>query len=409
MLYCGIDWSWEQLTLFIIDDKGNPIKDFVISNDLDGFMYALFNIRQLCKEHDIIFAIETSNQRVIDFLISYDYKVYLINSNSMDKFRNRYKTSGVKSDSFDAFVIANVLRTDISTLNEVAADDQLTQELGMVLRDRESLIELKTRLSNQLRDSLRQYFPQALDLFKDISCIVSLQFLEAFPTHCDAKKATKKQIQSVLRENGYYSEKKLLEITRALGKKQFPPRANSIRARKEFTLSLVSMIKPLVRQIKAYDEKIESLLEKHPDTKLFLSLPGVGNNLAGGMISALGADRSRFDSPKQIQSLGGTAPITKSSGNYTYTQFRFRCNKTLRKTLHQFAFSSITKSLWAKNYYNKKRSEGKTSSHAFRCLANAWVKVIFAVWKNKTVYDENRHLASVSRHMMSQNYVLPLT
>jgi transposase len=176
MLYCGIDWSWEQLTLFIIDDKGNAIEDFVINNDLDGFMYALSTFRHVCKGHDIIFAIETSNQRVIDFLISYDYKVYLINSNSMDKFRNRYKTSGVKSDSFDAFVIANVLRTDISTLNEVAADDQLTQELGMVLRDRESLIELKTRLSNQLRDSLRLYFPGPQPIQRYILYCISAVF-----------------------------------------------------------------------------------------------------------------------------------------------------------------------------------------------------------------------------------------
>src|SRR3989304_4734458 len=358
MLYCGIDWAWEELTLMVLDEKGNSIKeDFKIQNSLDGFFFALSTIRQLCREQEIIFGIETSNHRIVEFLLSYGYKLYLINPISMDKFRKRYKTSGVKSDCLDAFVIANVLRTDLNTLRIITPKDELTEELGIVLRDRESLVELKTRLTNKLRASLREYFPQALKLFSDISCRTSLEFLEAFPTHEEALRTTKKRIGSVLTRSNSYS----------------------------------------------YDKRINSLLEQHPDSQLFLSLPGVGNTLAAGMIALIGDERARFNSPKQIQALGGTAPITKSSGNYRHTQYRFSCNKDLRNTLSQFAFTSITKSLWAKSYYNKKRREGKTKSHALRCLANAWVKVIFAIWRNNTAYDENRHLASVSKHLMNQN------
>ncbi|MGH7799790.1 MAG: transposase, partial [Thermodesulfobacteriota bacterium] len=99
--------------------------------------------------------------------------------------------------------------------------------------------------------------------------------------------------------------------------------------------------------------------------------------------------------PTREEALGGTAPITKSSGSYSHTQFRFSCNKGLRNTLSQFAFTSITKSIWARSYYKKKRKEGKTKSHALRCLANAWVKVIFAIWIDNSLYDENLHFASV--------------
>src|SRR3990170_4859177 len=352
MLHCGIDWAWEELTLVIVDDNGIHLKEFKIKNSLDAFFYAISTIRQLCGEQEIIFGIETSNHRIVEFLLSYGYKLYLINPISMDKFRKRYKTSGVKSDCLDAFVIANVLRTDLNTLRIITPKDELTEELGIVLRDRESLVELKTRLTNKLRASLREYFPQALKLFSDISCRTSLEFLEAFPTHEEALRTTKKRIGSVLTRSNSYSYDKVQEIYQALREQQFPSRAAVIRAKRELTLALISQIKPLT---------------------------------------------------KQIQALGGTAPITKSSGNYRHTQYRFSCNKDLRNTLSQFAFTSITKSLWAKSYYNKKRREGKTKSHALRCLANAWVKVIFAIWRNNTAYDENRHLASVSKHLMNQN------
>lgn len=83
----------------------------------------------------------------------------------MDKFRKRYKTSGVKSDCLDGFVIANVVRTDMENLRIITPADELTEELGIVVKDRESLVELKTRVTNQLIASLREYFPQALKLF----------------------------------------------------------------------------------------------------------------------------------------------------------------------------------------------------------------------------------------------------
>src|SRR3972149_1188300 len=229
MLYCGIDWAWEELTLMVLDEKGNSIKeDFKIQNSLDGFFFALSTIRQLCREQEIIFGIETSNHRIVEFLLSYGYKLYLINPISMDKFRKRYKTSGVKSDCLDAFVIANVLRTDLSTLKIITPKDELTEELGIVLRDRESLVELKTRLTNQ-------------------------------------------RIESVLRRSNSYSHDKVQEIYEALREQQFPPSKAVIRAKRGLTLALVSQIKPLIKQIEAYDKRINSLLEQHPDSQLFLS------------------------------------------------------------------------------------------------------------------------------------------
>lgn len=401
MHYCGIDWAWEELTLVIVDDQGKPLREFKINNTLDGFFLALETIRGLCGEQGIIFGIEVSNHRFVDFLLSYGYRVYLIHPNSMDKFRKRYKSSGVRNDYLDAFVIANVVRTDLETLSMITPRSEITEELGIVLRDRESLIELKTRLTNQLIACLKEYFPQALKLFSDISCKTSLEFLQAFPTHSEALEVTSNQIESFLRKSNCLLPEKPQEIYQTLREKHFPPRAVVIRAKRELTLALVSQIKPLIEQIKAYDKRIDSLLEQHPDSQIFLSLPGVGKTLAAGMISLLGDERGRFDSPKQIQALGGTAPITKSSGSYSFAMFRFSCNKELRNILTQFAFTSITKSLWARSYYKQKRKEGKTNSHALRCLANAWVKVIFAIWKKKTVYNEDLHLASISRHLIN--------
>jgi len=409
MFYCGIDWGWKELTFCIVDEKGGLLKEFKVKNSLDGYSSALDLIGSIAGDKQTLFGIETDRERIVEFIMSHNYKVYKINPNSMDKYRARYKTSGVKNDCFDAYVAANIVRNDLDTLELITADSDLTQKLCIMFSDRNSLVALKTNLTNQLTASLREYFPQALDLFSDTGCATSLNFLQNFPTLADALDVDKTRIRSVLRETGCYCKSKPDEIYKALRVKHFPARHTVVKVKKELTLALVSHLRQLVEQIKEYDKRIETLVGSHPDSQTFLSLPASATHLTAGMISLIKDKRNRFNSPKQIQALAGTAPVTISSGGYSYTAFRHRCNKKLRDVFTRYAFSSLRKSVWAKNYYNRKRKEGKTHYHALRCLANRWIKVIYVLWKNRTTYDENKHLASVSKHNMYQQMASPWT
>ena len=88
-----------------------------------------------------------------------------------------------------------------------------------------------------------------------------------------------------------------------------------------------------------------------------------------------------------MQGLAGTAPVTWQSGQYRVAHRRMACNKPLRQTLHHFAWHSTEKDAWAKDYYLRKRMEGKSHSVAVRALANQWVRVIHAMWRASTTYD----------------------
>jgi len=186
MFYCGIDWGWKELTFCIVDEKGGLLKEFKVKNSLDGYSSALDLIGSIAGDKQTLFGIETDRERIVEFIMSHNYKVYKINPNSMDKYRARYKTSGVKNDCFDAYVAANIVRNDLDTLELITADSDLTQKLCIMFSDRNSLVALKTNLTNQLTASLREYFPQALDLFSDTGCATSLNFLQNFPTLADA-------------------------------------------------------------------------------------------------------------------------------------------------------------------------------------------------------------------------------
>jgi transposase len=100
-----------------------------------------------------------------------------------------------------------------------------------------------------------------------------------------------------------------------------------------------------------------------------------------------GEERARYASAASVQALAGTSPVIFQSGAYRSTRMRSACSKPLRNVLYQCARTSIQQDAWAKRYYQRKRQEGKTFTMAVRALAHQWVRILYAVWQQREVYD----------------------
>ncbi len=60
--------------------------------------------------------------------------------------------------------------------------------------------------------------------------------------------------------------------------------------------------------------------------------------------------------------------------------------------LTQFAHCSVqVKDSWARQMYYATREAGVDHYTALRQLANRWVKVLCAMWRDDTLYDEQLH------------------
>jgi hypothetical protein len=273
----------------------------------------------------------------------------------------------------------------------------------MLLADRDKLITEKVRLQNQLRSTLRSYFPQAIATFNNLTCPASLEFLTQFPTPSDIQANTEEDWLRFIEEHHIFNPKSRQRFLAAVKQKSIEVDESIVAAKSLFTKSIVSQLKPLIAALAEYYRRIQQLLEDFEDGVRFQSIPGVDVILSGKLLVAIGTDRERFTSANELQSLFGTAPYTSSSGQYRSVHFRHACNKRMRSALHQMAFASLLRSTWANTYFTRKRREGKRGHHALRCLANQWLKVIFAVWKTETMYDETKHLASIARHQLNQS------
>jgi transposase len=126
---------------------------------------------------------------------------------------------------------------------------------------------------------------------------------------------------------------------------------------------------------------------KHPDHDLWQSLPRAAQRLAPRLLAEWGDDRARYREAQSVQELAGTAPVPLQSGNFSKAHKRFACLKPLRNVLYQFAWQTTRQDSWAREYYQRKRMEGKTHSMAVRCLANVWVRIIYRMWVRKDAYQ----------------------
>jgi hypothetical protein len=111
-----------------------------------------------------------------------------------------------------------------------------------------------------------------------------------------------------------------------------------------------------------------------------------------------GDNRHRYADESLIQALAGTSPLPFESGNSAKVHQRLACLKPLRNGLQQFAWQSTQQEGWAKDYYDRKRKEGKSHRMALRALATIWVRIIFARWVKKEPYERITLVTAPRRH-----------
>ena len=163
-------------------------------------------------------------------------------------------------------------------------------------------------------------------------------------------------------------------------------------------MSLCEQLITLERQLDKYRQRIEELFKNHPDHDLFGSLPGAGPKLAPRLLGELGCDRSVFGSAESLQCFAGTAPVTRQSGRMRVVQFRRACSMSLRAAVHLWCDCSRPRCAWAQAYYQKKRQQRMNHAQALRCLGQRWLKILFAMWREKKPYDEARHTLDQVKH-----------
>lgn len=399
MWYAGIDWADTHHDALVLDEKGHQCGSLRVDHTPEGLARLnsfLESISGSEQKEQMACIIESNHGLLIAFLLEAGWPVYPVNPRTVDRRRG---AAGAKTDAIDAYLLAKTGRADLADLRRLTPDSELVQELKALTRDQDALIQMQTRLVNQLTATLKAYYPVAWQLFAKLQQHSSLIFLQSYPSPPAAMAASVEQLTAILKNAGHSRAQQVApQIFETLHQPHLTADALTTRTKSRLMLALVAQLLPLVQQIAAYEKEIQRLFLMHEDNEVFKSLPRAGKRLAPRLLSEIGDEPSRYADAKSLQALAGTSPVLFQSGNYAKAHRRVGCIKPLRNTLHQFAWQSSQQEGWAKDYYQRKRAEGKSHSVALRALANVWVRIIFAMLTSHELYDPATFETAQHRH-----------
>jgi len=388
--YAGVDWASRSHAVCIVDEVGTALERFEVEHTEPGLRTLG---RRLVKAGAMRVAIERPDGPVIDALFSAGLEVVVIASRHVKALRTRYGTAGNKDDRADAFLLADVLRTDGHRLRPLLADAPETVTLRATVRARKDLVQTRTRLTQQLRAQLELAFPGAVGLFADLDSPIALRFLLRFPSAAKAAWLSPKRLAAWLRSEGYCGRTSPEVLYQRLETAPAGVTGSEAEARAAVTVAFVRALLAVRDQVGELEARIREQLELHPDGVIFRSLPRAGQVRAAALLAEIGDVRERFPTPESLACLAGAAPSTRQSGQHLAVTFRFACDKKLRDALIDFAEDSRFGNVWAAEVYRRAIERKKTHPHAGRILARAWVYVLWRCWQDRVPYDPTRHRA----------------
>src|SRR5713101_6107987 len=339
-VFAGIDWATADHVACAVDMAGRVLDRFSAAHDKAGIEMLITRLRENGATE---VAIERGGGVLVEALLAAGLTVVVVSSHQVKNLRARYRSGGGKDDRFDAFVLADTLRTDRARLRPLVPDAPATLALRAAVRARRDLVAHRVAPCNQLRAHLAVAFPAAAGLFFDRASPISLPSLAGFGSQDAA--------------------------------------------------ALTVTVGMLAAQVKILETGIGAQLAAHPDGHIFTSLPRAGTLRAARLLAEIGDCRSRYPGPQSLAALAGVVPVTRESGTHTSHAFRWAVNRPLRDAVCDFADGSRHASPWAESVYQAARARGKDHPHATRILARAWILVIWRCWQEGTAYDPAKHTA----------------
>ena len=342
-------------------------------------------------------AVELSKGPIVYALQKYDFFViYPINPTTLAKYRQAFNPSGAKDDPTDAELVLDILLNHPDRFKPLNPQSVEMRTLMTLVEQRRKLMNDRVRVTNRLRNALKQYYPQVLDWFDRIDTRLFCDFIRRWPSLVQVKRARRTTLEQFFHDHNMYRKPIMQRRFEAIRSAQPLTTDDAvIRPYRLQTLTLIDQLNVTINALRRYDKEIAELAPLHPDYELFRTLPGAGPLLAPRLLVALGEQRDRFANAEEVQTYAGIAPITERSGQKHWVHWRWQCATFLRQTFVEWAAQTINKSYWAGLFYYQQRAKGCTYQATLRALAFKWIRILYRCWTTRTHYDEAKYLKAL--------------
>jgi transposase len=380
-IYCGVDVGKGSHSLVALRSSNQkrilsktiPQDEAEIRNVLEGLSAQgslLVTVDQTGNIGKLLIAVAQSMGLAVAFLTPHDFH----------QLSESY--SEVKTDIWDAFVIADLSMRMTTILHPVETEDDAIAGLRTIITRRLEVVRATTALKNQIHDTLAQIHPALEKVFDSdaLDNAMALELLEHYGGPGGFRRSGRSRMIKRAQKVPYYGTKAeafVDDVFAALDRQGVTVVGTS--AAEQVIRGQVGQLKALKAELKRLERIIAECASSIPECELLRSMPGIGAVFAPIIITEI-KDITRFDSAYRLAAYSGVAPSKRQSGTtMNSTKKKRKCNRKLKNAFVQSADIARQHDGASTDYYMKKRGEGKSHTQAVIALARHRVDIIYAI------------------------------
>jgi transposase len=416
VLAVGIDWA-EEFHLVALGRAGEGVFEVLrVEHRPDAVAGLVARIARLEPDPaEVRVVLETRHGMLVDALVDAGYTVLPVNPELVSRRRGPARK---KDDAEDARICCRLALDRHAGLNQLIPHGRLAGELRSIARDDERACRDERRLLNRLRADLIATFPAALEIAgDDLGAPRMLRLLQKWPTAAALAAVSRDELIDWARAaHSGYLQRFADGVQTALARDQFTAPAHLVRAKADTIRLTAGQLLLIDAQRRAWQKRMGDLLlagadrpaeaglgddqpgQAFPGGEIYLSFPGLGYRLAARIAGEIGEHVEQFTRPNSLQCYAGTAPVTRRSGKRDFVvAHRLACNRYLADAVHLWAFASLRRCAWARQFYDAQRERNKSHHAALRAVANRWLEVLWHCLTKRVRYNDAIHTANRTR------------
>jgi len=399
--YCGIDWAEGHHDIALIDGDGKLVAKRRIAESIDGFaeLTAMLAAAGDSAEQPIPVAIETPHGLLVAVLRATGRPIYPINPLAVARYRERTSVSGKKSDHVDAMALANILRTDAHLHRTLPEDSALARSITVLARGYQDAVWRRTKLVQELRARLREYYPGFLAASASgsrgglstthLASSDARAVLAIAPSPAEGLTVSKARVETALRRGGRQRRVACLaaNMVAALRVPQLRQDPVVEKAMRTEALALLGVLDAICASVERLTDALVDAFTQHPDYEVITSFPGLADISGAIALAEIGDDRDQFSDDRALQAFAGSAPVTRASGKSRTVTRRRTKNNRLAAVGYSWAFTAAAWPSPAREHYLRRREHGDGHPAALRHLFNRMLGQLHHCLTTRQIYD----------------------
>jgi transposase len=401
--FVGVDWATEAHEVCVCAPDGTVRGQRTVRHsapELAAMCDWLCNVTGVAPGA-IGVAIEVPHGPVVELLLERGFRVYALNPKQLDRFRDRFTLAGAKDDRRDAQVLASSLRTDRACFRCLRIEEPVVIQLREWSRMTADLQGERVRLTNRLREQLRRYYPQALEVTDDAGASWFLDLWDLIPTPAHAAAVRAPRVVALLQRHRI----RRVDAPTVLARLRAPALTvapGTIEAATAHVRVVAAQLRLLNQQLAQCHTQLDALCtalagsedelgqtREQRDGAILRSLPGVGRIVLATLL-AEASQPLRARDYHGLRALSGAAPVTRRSGKRGVVVMRQACHPRLREAVYHWSRVAAQRDPDSRAAYAALRARGHSHGRALRTIGDRLLCVACAMLRDQTVYDPSR-------------------